>query len=53
MRVAVVFHDFHLEGSLPRERVHLARGLVDEGVEVHCYTNPETRGVEPRRSRVS
>ncbi len=47
MRVAVVFHDFHLEGSLPRERVHLARGLVGEGVEVHCYTNPETRGVEP------
>ena len=47
MRVAVVFHDFHLEGSLPRERVLLARGLIDEGVEVHCYTNPDTRGVEP------
>ena len=47
MRVAVVFHDFHLEASLPRERVHLACGLVGEGVEVHCYTNPETRGVEP------
>ena len=47
MRVAVVFHDFHLEASLPRERVHLARGLVGEGIDVHCYTNPETRGVEP------
>ena len=37
MRVAVVFHDFNLEGSLPASASILARGLVGEGVEVHCY----------------
>jgi glycosyltransferase involved in cell wall biosynthesis len=45
MRVALVYHDFNLEGSLARERVLLARGLAAEGVEVHCYSNPETRGL--------
>lgn len=45
MRVALVFYDFHLEGSLARERVLLARGLAAEGVEVHCYSNPDTRGL--------
>jgi UDP-glucose:(heptosyl)LPS alpha-1,3-glucosyltransferase len=46
MRVALVYHDFNLERSLARERVLLARGLAAEGVEVHCYSNPETRGAE-------
>ena len=46
MRVALVYHDFNLEGSLARERVLLARGLAAEGVEVHCYSNPETRRTE-------
>jgi len=45
VRVGVIYHDFHLEGSLARERVLLARGLAAEGVEVHCYSNPDTRGV--------
>lgn len=47
MRVALVFHDFNLEGSLARERVLLARGFAAEGVEVHSYSNPDTRGAEP------
>jgi glycosyltransferase involved in cell wall biosynthesis len=46
MRVALVYHDFHLEGSLARGRVLLARGLVATGVEIHCYCNPETRGLD-------
>ena len=45
MRVALVFHDFNLEGSLARERVLLARGLAAQGVEVHSYSNPGTRGL--------
>jgi glycosyltransferase involved in cell wall biosynthesis len=51
VRVALVYHDFHLEASLARGRVLLARGLVAEGLEVHCYCNPETRGVEPNGVR--
>lgn len=43
MRVALVYQDFHLKGSLARERVLLARGLAAQGVEVHSYSNPDTR----------
>lgn len=42
MRVAIVYRNFNLGGSIERANVLLARALVAEGVEVHCYCNPET-----------
>jgi len=47
MRVALVYRNFSLDGSLERDNVLLARSLADRGVEVVCYSNPETRTVEP------
>lgn len=47
LRVALVYRNFTLAGSLERETVLLARGLVAQGVEVHCYCDPETRTLEP------
>jgi UDP-glucose:(heptosyl)LPS alpha-1,3-glucosyltransferase len=43
MRVALVYRNFSFGGSLERDVVTLARGLVERGIEVHCYCNPETR----------
>jgi UDP-glucose:(heptosyl)LPS alpha-1,3-glucosyltransferase len=43
MRVALVYRHFSFGGSLERDVVTLARGLVERGIEVHCYCNPETR----------
>jgi len=43
MRVALVYRKFGFGGSLERDVVTLARGLVERGIEVHCYCNPETR----------
>jgi glycosyltransferase involved in cell wall biosynthesis len=42
MRVALVYRNFNLGGSLERDSVLLARGLVARGVEVHAYCNPRT-----------
>lgn len=49
MRVALVYRNFSLDGSLERDNVLLARSLADRGVEVVCYSNPETRTLEPPR----
>jgi UDP-glucose:(heptosyl)LPS alpha-1,3-glucosyltransferase len=46
MRVALVFRNFNLGGSLERNSVLLARSLAARGVEVDCYCNPETRTVD-------
>jgi UDP-glucose:(heptosyl)LPS alpha-1,3-glucosyltransferase len=43
MRVALVYRNFGFGGSLERDVVTLARGLVKRGIEVHCYCDPETR----------
>jgi UDP-glucose:(heptosyl)LPS alpha-1,3-glucosyltransferase len=37
MRIALVYPNFNLTGSLPRQQVHLARYLVKAGHEVHAY----------------
>lgn len=47
LRVALVYRNFNLAGSLERNTVLLARGLAALGVEVHCYCNPKTRTIEP------
>lgn len=46
MRVALVFRNFDLGGSLERNGVLLARSLAARGVEVDYYCNPETRTVD-------
>jgi UDP-glucose:(heptosyl)LPS alpha-1,3-glucosyltransferase len=46
VRVALVFRNFNLEGSLERNTVFAAKGLLDLGVEVHCFCDPLTRTVE-------
>jgi UDP-glucose:(heptosyl)LPS alpha-1,3-glucosyltransferase len=46
LRVALVYRNFSLDGSLERDMVLLARGLVARGAEVTCYANPRTRAVE-------
>ena len=43
MRVALVYQSFGLATSLERDRVLLARALVAEGVDVHCYGNVDER----------
>jgi UDP-glucose:(heptosyl)LPS alpha-1,3-glucosyltransferase len=45
-RVALVYRNFSFGGSLERDVVTLARGLVERGIEVHCYCNPETRNAD-------
>jgi hypothetical protein len=42
MRVAIVYRNFSLNGSLERNSVLTARALVDLGIEVHCFCNPRT-----------
>lgn len=42
MRVAIVYPNLNLAGSLERYSVLLARSLASAGVEVHCYCNPRT-----------
>jgi UDP-glucose:(heptosyl)LPS alpha-1,3-glucosyltransferase len=46
LRVALVYRNFGFGGSLERDVVLLARGLVRREIEVHCYCNPETRTAE-------
>ena len=46
MRVALVFRHFNLEGSLERNSVFAAKGLLDLGVELHCFCDPLTRTIE-------
>jgi UDP-glucose:(heptosyl)LPS alpha-1,3-glucosyltransferase len=46
LRVALVYRNFSLGGSLERDVVLLAQGLARREIEVHCYCNPETRTVE-------
>jgi UDP-glucose:(heptosyl)LPS alpha-1,3-glucosyltransferase len=43
MRVALVYRNFNLGGSLGRDAVLLARSLAEEGVEVHLYGDPTRR----------
>jgi glycosyltransferase involved in cell wall biosynthesis len=43
MRVALVYRNFNLGGSIERDTVLLAQSLTAHGVEVHCYTDPERR----------
>ena len=45
MRVALVYRNFNMRGSLERDVVLLARELSRQGVDVHVYSNPATRGV--------
>jgi hypothetical protein len=37
MRIALVYPQFNVMGSLPREQVELARYLIRAGHEVHAY----------------
>ena len=46
MRIALVYRNFNLGGSLERDEVFLARGLIELGHEVHCYCNPDTSTAE-------
>lgn len=46
MRVALVFRNFNMGGSLERDVTLLARCLAHEGIDVHCYCNPDTRTAE-------
>jgi UDP-glucose:(heptosyl)LPS alpha-1,3-glucosyltransferase len=46
MRVALVYEHFSYGGSFERERVMLARTLVERGVDVHVYANPDTRTID-------
>jgi glycosyltransferase involved in cell wall biosynthesis len=46
MRVALVYRNFNLRGSLERDSVLLARALAGLGVDVHCYCNPNTRSAD-------
>jgi glycosyltransferase involved in cell wall biosynthesis len=46
LRVALVYRNFNLGGSLERDEVFLARGLVARGHDVHCYCNPKTSDAE-------
>lgn len=47
LRVALVYRNFSLSGSLERDTVLLARSLAALGVEVHSYSNPDARTIEP------
>ena len=42
MRVALVFRNFNMGGSLERDAMLHARALVDAGFDVHAYRNPAT-----------
>jgi UDP-glucose:(heptosyl)LPS alpha-1,3-glucosyltransferase len=46
VRVAAVYRNFALSGSLERDAVLAARALVALGVELHCYCNPESSDAE-------
>ncbi|HEX2505175.1 MAG TPA: glycosyltransferase family 4 protein [Gaiellaceae bacterium] len=46
MRVALVHPEFHLGGSLARDRVLLARELARRGHDVHVYASPARRSLE-------
>ena len=46
VRIALVHPEFHLAGSLARDRVQLARGLTERGHDVHVYANPARRTVD-------
>jgi len=46
MRVALVFRNFNMGGSLERDAMLHARALADAGVEVHAYCNPDTSVAE-------
>jgi len=46
MRIALVYRNFNLSGSLERDEVFLARGLIELGHDVHCYGNPKTSTTE-------
>jgi hypothetical protein len=43
MRVALVYRNFYFGGSIERDTMLLARSLVAQGVEVHCYGDPVRR----------
>jgi UDP-glucose:(heptosyl)LPS alpha-1,3-glucosyltransferase len=43
MRVALVYRNFNFGGSIERDTTLLARSLVAQGVEVHCYGDPARR----------
>jgi glycosyltransferase involved in cell wall biosynthesis len=42
VRVALVYRNLNLSGSLERDTVHLVEGLARRGVELHCYCDPGT-----------
>jgi UDP-glucose:(heptosyl)LPS alpha-1,3-glucosyltransferase len=46
VRVALVHAEFHLGGSLARDRVILARELAGRGLDVHVYASPARRTVD-------
>ena len=46
MRVALVYRNFNMSGSLERDAVLAARALTAHGVELHIYCNPEARDAE-------
>src|SRR4051794_36171845 len=42
VRVAFVYRNLNLTGSLERDSVFLLEGLARRGVELHCYCDPAT-----------
>jgi glycosyltransferase involved in cell wall biosynthesis len=46
VRVALVFRNFNMGGSLERDAMLHARALVDAGADVHAYRNPDTSVAE-------
>ena len=46
MRVALVYRNFNMSGSLERDAVLAARALIAHGVDVHIYCNPDARDAE-------
>ena len=46
MRVALVYRNFNMSGSLERDAVLAARALTARGIELHIYCNPEARDAE-------
>jgi UDP-glucose:(heptosyl)LPS alpha-1,3-glucosyltransferase len=41
MRVALVYRNFNMSGSLERDAVLAARALTEHGIDVHIYSNPD------------
>jgi UDP-glucose:(heptosyl)LPS alpha-1,3-glucosyltransferase len=46
MRVAIVYRNLSMAGSLERDAVLVARALAARGLDLHIYCNPDSREVD-------